>query len=165
MKLHKKRLKWIIIAATLITLLIWTWFLYSVIKCILPFDISQDYRKIKGIDNIVFATNWEHQCYKRCFWGLKKTENFQDNFTDIFMEPDDSISELMNFIDTDNEIFKSVYSPDKNYILYCEIDYDYYHSGITDDEYCYYRVYEIKTDTVVTIYQGYRKWYDFCWVD
>ncbi|MBD5555844.1 MAG: hypothetical protein HDQ95_11040 [Roseburia sp.] len=43
--------------------------------------------------------------------------------------------------------------------------YDYKNTGITDDEYCYYRVYEIETGKNITIYQAYRAWYNLFWFD
>ena len=47
-----------------------------------------------------------------------------------------------------------VLSPDGNYILYVQSIYR--GSGVTDDEDVYYRVYDIKNNTVVTIYSGYK---------
>lgn len=161
-----KRLKKLSIGiGIIIGLIVWVWILYSGAKFFLPFDISQDYKTVQDVENIIFEQNWKHQCYKRCFWGLEKIEYPQSNPSEILCESDDSIYELQDHIETDNEIRQSIYSPDKKYILYCEIEYDYNHSGITDDEYCYYRVYEIETDTVVTIYQAYKEWYDLLWVN
>ncbi|MBD5453613.1 MAG: hypothetical protein HDR30_04700, partial [Lachnospiraceae bacterium] len=82
-------------------------------------------------------------------------------------ESDDSLYELLDSIDTENEIRQSVYSPDKKYILYCEKEYNYTKSDMTmtDDEYCYYRVYVIDTKEIITIYQGYREWYDLLWLE
>ena len=148
-----------------ISLIVFVWILYSGTKFLLPIDISQDYKNVQNVENIIFKQNWKQQCYKRCFWGLEKIEYPQSNSSEILCESDDSIYELQDYIETDNEIRQSIYSPDKKYILYCEIEYDYNHSGITDDEYCYYRVYETETDTVVTIYQAYKEWYNLPWVD
>lgn len=146
-------------------LFIFGWILYSLAKFFLPFDISQDYRKVQGIENIVLRRSWGQQYYKRCFWGLKRVEDPQTDYLEICWESDASMYELLDCIDTDNEIRQSVYSPDKKYILYCEIEYDCNKTGITDDEYCYYRVYEIETDKIITIYQAYKEWYDFAWLD
>lgn len=104
------------------------------------------------------AHQFWHYLYKRCFWGLRKISDTQVDHTDICQagaESDDSIIELQNLIKTEHTIDQSIYSPDKKYILYCEIKYG--HQGITDDEYCYYRVYEIETGKMITLYQGYRE--------
>lgn len=162
MKLLKKALKGIAIFAGLI---IFVWLLYSGAKTFLKIDLSQDYLNVQGIENIVFERNGRHQCYKRSFWGLEEIEYSQVNHSDMSYESDDSIYEISDFIDTDNEIRQSIYSPDKRYILYCEIKYDYKNTGITDDEYCYYRVYEIETGKIITIYQAYRAWYNLFWFD
>ena len=146
-------------------LIIGGWILYSGIKFFLPFDISQDYRKVQGIENIIFGRSWGQQCYNRVFWGLQRIEDSQTDYSEICWESDDSMHELLDCIDTDNTICQSVYSPDKKYILYCEIKYNYTKSDITDDEYCYYRVYEIETDKIITIYQAYKEWYDLAWLD
>ena len=146
-------------------LIIWGWILYSGIKFFLPFDISQDYRKVQGIENIIFERSWGQQCYKRVFWGLQRIEDPQIDYSEICWESDGSKYELLDCIDTDNSIWRSVYSPDKKYILYCEIKYNYTKSDMTDDEYCYYRVYEIETGKIITIYQAYREWYNLAWLD
>ena len=161
MKMRIKPLKVIVILAGLALL----WLLFFGVKHFLPFNISQDYLKVHGVENIIFEHNWKHQCYKRCFWGLKKTEYPQVADSDILCESDDSMNKLSDLLDTDNEIHQSVYSSDEKYILYCEIEYNYMKSGMTDDEYCYYRVYDIETDQIITIYQGYREWYDLLWLD
>ena len=163
MNLTKKFLKGILIFAGLI--IIWGWLLYSGAKYFLPFDISQDYQKVQGVENIILRRNRDHQYYQRCFWGLQKFEFTQADDSAICLESDDSMYELLNSIETDNKIRQSIYSPDRKYILYCEIEYDYNKTGITDDEYCYYRVYEIETDKIITIYQAYKEWYDLAWLD
>lgn len=129
-------------------------------------DFSQDYRNIQGVENITLEQNGWHDFYKRCFWGLRRINDTQVDHTDICQsgsESDDSIIELQNLIKTEYAIRQSIYSPDKKYILYCEIKYG--HQGITDDEYCYYRVYEIETGKIFTLYQGYREWYNLSWTD
>ena len=89
----------------------------------------------------------------------------QVNYSDKSFESDDSSYELLDCINTENKIRQSIYSPDKKYILYCEIEYGYNGTGITDDEYCYYRVYEIETGNIITIYQAYREWYNLFWFE
>lgn len=129
-------------------------------------DFSQDYRNIQGVENITLERNGWHDFYKRCFWGLRRINDTQVDHTDICQsgsESDDSIIELQNLIKTEYAIRQSIYSPDKKYILYCEIKYG--HQGITDDEYCYYRVYEMETGKIITLYQGYREWYNLSWAD
>lgn len=129
-------------------------------------DFSQDYRNIQGVENITLEQNGWHDFYKRCFWGLRRINDTQVDHTDICQsgsESDDSIIELQNLIKTEYAIRQSIYSPDKKYILYCEIKYG--HQGITDDEYCYYRVYEMETGKIITLYQGYREWYNLSWTD
>lgn len=163
MNLPKKFLKGILIFTGLI--IIWGWLLYSGAKYFLPFDISQDYLKVQGIENIILRKNWGNQYYKRFFWGLQKFEIRQADYSEICWESDDSMYELLNCIDTDNKVCQSIYSPDRKYILYCEIEYGYNKTGTTDDEYCYYRVYEIETGKIITIYQAYKEWYDLAWLD
>ena len=163
MKLQRKLPKIIIILIGLFLI----WLIFPTFKSFLRLDFSQNYLKIQGVKNIVFEQNWKHQCYKRCFWGLKKMQRPQAAGEDILCESDDSLYELLDSIDTDNEIRQSIYSPDKKYILYCEIEYNYTKSDMTmtDDEYCYYRVYVIDTKEIITIYQGYREWYDLLWLE
>ena len=149
-------------------LVIGVWLLYSGARLFLPFDISQDYRKVQGAETIIFRQSWgleRQQCYKRCFWGLKKTKSPQVDDSEIYWESDASIYELSDCINTDHEMRQSIYSPDRKYILYCEIEYGYHKTGITDDEYCYYRVYEIETGKIITIYRAYKEWYDIAWLE
>lgn len=158
----KQLIKWIkgIVFLAGVIFLIWVFYCFAPF---LPLDFSQDYLKVQGIEDIVFEKNGQEQFYKRCLWGLKKIGTIQSNHQEQYSESDGSIDELMNYIDTDYEIRRSIYSPDKKYILYCEIEYDYSNSGMTDDEYCYYRVYEIETGKIITIYQAYRGWYYLYW--
>ena len=53
-----------------------------------------------------------------------------------------------------------VISPDGSLVLYQEIEY---RSSVTDDEECYYRVLNLVTNEVTTIYSGYREWLGYIW--
>lgn len=53
-----------------------------------------------------------------------------------------------------------VISPDGSSILYQEIKS---RSGMTDDEDCYYRILNLVTNEVTTIYSGYREWLGYIW--
>ena len=160
MKYLVKKIKFIVI------LIILVWLLCRIGKGFLPLDFSQNYRKIPGIENIVFERNgWKEKCYRRCFWGLKGMEDPRVDNPDNLHESDSSLYVLHDLIDTDNVIRQSLYSPDMEYILYCEIEYDHTQSGMTDDEYCYYRVYDIRSGKNTMIYQGYREWYNLFWFE
>lgn len=165
MKLSKRRLGYLVFLAGLFILarlFILVWLFNNGRRL----DFSQDYRNIQGVENITLERNGWHDFYKRCFWGLRRIDDTLIDHTDICQagaESDDSIIELQNLIKTEYAIRQSIYSPDKKYILYCEIKYG--HQGITDDEYCYYRVYEIETGKIITLYQGYREWYNLSWAD
>lgn len=165
MKLSKRHLGYLVFLAGLLILarlFILVWLFNNGRRL----DFSQDYRNIQGVENITLEQNGWHDFYKRCFWGLRRINDTQVDHTDICQsgsESDDSIIELQNLIKTEYAIRQSIYSPDKKYILYCEIKYG--HQGITDDEYCYYRVYEIETGKIITLYQGYREWYNLSWTD
>ncbi len=161
MKQLIKRLKPLAIpAAVLIT----AWLLYQTADLFLPLDLSQDYRSIPGHENIIFERNGWYQYYKRNIWGLKKTGRLRNIESNNSHESDQSREVLISLNVTDNWIRQAVYSPDRQYILYCEIIYDYKHSETTDDEYCYYKVYDIKNGNSVTLYQGYREWYNLFWL-
>ncbi len=129
-----------------------------------PLDLSQDYKDIPGIENIIFQPNGkQNQFYKRTFRGLKQTEA---PTIPISAEDDEAVWEIDAFVDlTENTyICQAIISPDGNYILYCEIKYNYKGTGITDDEYCYYKVFNITTGEVLQIYGGYREWYNLGWL-
>ena len=132
-------------------------------KTILGLDFSLNYHKIEGVENIVFQGNWGNHLYQRCFWGLRKAGDTIEFREQSEPERIRMISELKGYVQTENSIRQAVASPDGKYILYCEIEYNYYRSDMTDDEYCYYRVYEIETGDIVTIYGGYRQWYNLDW--
>lgn len=156
-----KNIVWLTLAV--IAILIALGIVYGGIKTVFGLDFSQSYHKIKGVENIVFQSNWRKHLYQRCFWGLRKvgdTIEFRDQDESERMQ---MVSELKGYVHSENGIRQAVASPDGKYILYCEIEYNYYGTDITDDEYCYYRVYEIETGNIVTIYGGYRQWYDLDW--
>lgn len=138
-------------------------FLAALAKMSFRLDFSQSYRQIEGVENIVFGYGWKGELLQRKFWGLGKAKDAAKFNEHDKEEQQIWIEELKGYIHSDNIIVKAVPSPDGKYILYCEIEYNYYKSDMTDDEYCYYRVYQIETGKIVTIYQGYREWYDLDW--
>lgn len=160
MKRKSKGIIAIIIAAivTPIVALILFWILVFT-----PLDFSQDYKEIPGVENIVFQPNGrQNQFYKRTFWGLERTDA---PATPISSE-DDAVWEIDAFKDLAESISvrQAIFSPDGNYILYCELEYNYTNSGLTDDEYCYYKVFDITTGEVIQIYGGYKEWYNLAWL-
>lgn len=125
-----------------------------------PLCFSQEYRKIEDVENIVFR-RWQDNYYRRFFWGLgtvKVPENLSRNEVGT-----EEIEVLEDVIGEKNEISQAIYSPDGNYILYCEIELGTRDIGLTDDEHCYYRVYNKNTGEVITVYDAYREWYDLYW--
>lgn len=158
MKLPKQRQRYIALFAGLI---ISIWLFNNGARL----DFSQDYRSIQGVKNIILERNGQRYLYKRCFCGLKKIGDTWANHPDTCKqcsESDASSGELYNSINIDNWIRQSIYSPDKKYILYCEIKY-VGTGGTSDEEYCYYRAYEIETGKIITLYQAYREWYNLSW--
>lgn len=161
MKKMSKSIVVIVVAAIVIPiaalLLFWILAFFSL-------DFSQDYKEIPGVENIVFQPNGrKNQFYKRTFWGLERTET---PTTPISSEDNEAVWEIDAFGDLAEQtwIRQAILSPDGNYILYCELEYNYKNTGTTDDEYCYYKVFDIATGEVVTIYGGYKEWYNLGWL-
>ncbi len=164
MKAHIKQKKLMLLLAvpTILTVLCYGCIFFCFAKLGgLPLDFSQDYRTVQGIENIVFLN--KRGCYKRCFWGLKKTDDTVP--ADMPHVSDESEDRLQDLIEIEHTLIQSVYSPNQDYILYCEIDYNHYNSGLTDDEYSYYKVYEMETGKVITVFQGYKNWYNLVWTE
>lgn len=129
-----------------------------------PVDFSQNYREIGGVEGIVFNRNGTQQYYKRTFYGLTPIDQpleFEKYERQSECMPE--IETLQSYISCENEIHQAVISPDGKYILYSEIEYGYMQSGMTDDEYVRYRVYDIENDKIITIYKGYREFYNLGW--
>ncbi len=163
-----KKLKQIVagVIVTLCALLCGMLFIIPVLKLIFHIDFSQDYRQVEGVENIVFQANWNPELYyERCFWGLKRAE-VPEEFAYMQQQADaEGWEECLSseYVNPGNKLEAVVLSPDGNFVLYMEIDYNYKNSGLTDDEYCYYRVYDVKEGTVVTIYEAYQEWYRLMW--
>ena len=120
-------------------------------------DLSQDYRRVDGYENIVFKDPGSDQCFRLCAWGLVKTEDAV-GFVD-HLNPDQSSYEyqlLIKKTDAEN-IWQVVPSPDGKYILYAE-NIDVGQGFSTDEVKVYYRVYSIEDGTSTTIYSGYRQY-------
>ena len=118
-------------------------------------DFSQDYKEVKGYENIVFKDPKSKKCFRLCVWGLVKTESpneFEDH-RDLLSSSEYQL--LVENTDAEN-IWQVVSSPDGKYILYVErINVG---TGVTtDEEKVYYRVYSIDDGTNITIYSGYRQ--------
>lgn len=155
-KRQKTLLIFLIIPFTLCTI-----FLYSSAKKFFHLDFSQNYQEIEGIENIIFCD--QGLLYKRTFWGLKSIGE-PAAFHKTNTEEQKRLREaLQRAINCENTIDSAISSTDKRYILYCEIKYNYKGSGITDDEYCYYRIYDTDTGKITTIYKGYQEWFDLNW--
>lgn len=156
MKKGKKKINAILIAIFSIVVILFV--LYGMILYLSQFhlDLSQEYRSIDGYDNIVFKDNRNTQCFHLCAWGLVKTKN-TDGFAD-HRNPDQASSEYQLIVEKSNaeHVWQVVPSPDGKYILYVEKKYS--GSGITDDEYVYYKVYSVDDGTTVTVYSGYRQY-------
>ena len=142
------------------------WLLATGMKMWFHLDFDPHYRSVPGVESIVFWDNLEKQAYARTFWGLKRVDE-----PSVFSEPDsagqeDAAAVLRERTDRSNDacvIDMALASPDGKYILYRELAYNFYKSDMTDDEYCYYRVFEPETGKIITIYQGYREWFRLAW--
>lgn len=158
-----KRTKRILLALLLLFSIPLLWLLCSGVKMFFHLDFEQSYRTVAGVESIVFWDNWEKQAYARTFWGLKRAVE-----PSVFPMQDAeaqkaAIAALEEAIDCENSIDIAMESPAGNAILYREIEYNHYKSDMTDDEYCYYRVFDTETGQITTIYQGYREWFSLAW--
>ena len=151
----------IIIIVLLILLSPGAIFLFSCAKMFLHIDLSQNYRKVEGVEDIIFCSH--NQLYKRTFWGLKAIDGQMDLTNQDKEEQKARIEELKQFIHCENIIDAAIPSADGRYILYREINANYFKSDMTDDEYCYYRIYDTNTKKIITVYKGYREWFDLSW--
>lgn len=163
---------------------------YPYVKMVFKLDFSQDYRNVPEVEKIVFRDRYS--AYSRGICGLKKTTAEEpsgieekeipawllcsvydisesgkmvvyfdaENSEICICESDGTINDRMK---TDNPVNQIVISPDEDYILYQEIVYDSYGGYSSDEEYCYYRLAKVDTKKIITIYQGYREWYEVSW--
>lgn len=163
----KKKKKIVVLISILIVLIFAGILCYPFLKMVFRLDFSQDYRKIVGAEEIIFQDRTAPgNSYCRGTCGLKrispeKAEELEayDANTDI-CEADGALIEKLR---TENTVEQIVISPDEQYILYQEIEYGYSGGYTSDDEYCYYRVVSVDSGEIVTIYQGYREWYELSW--
>ncbi len=150
----------IVVAAIAVPIIV---ILLGWIVAFFPLDFSQDYKAISGIENVVFQRNGSSNFYKRCFWGLERTDA---PATPISSKDDETVWEIEAFADLAEKtsIRQAILSPDGSYILYCELEYNYKNTGLTDDEYCHYKVFNVDTGEIVQIYGGYKEWYNLDWL-
>lgn len=120
------------------------------IKVIFKLYPSQEYRLIEDTEQIIFweyygkIAYYDYDSDEICFCDM---ENFAEK----------------RFKVSENSIDQIEISPNEKFILYREIVYGYYGNYMMDDEYCYYKILNMDTETVITIYQGYREWYNISW--
>ena len=117
-------------------------------------DFSQDYKDLKGYENIVFKDPKSKKCFRLCAWGLVKTESPNEFEDPRYLLSPSEYQLLVENTDAEN-IWQVVSSPDGKYILYVERIYR--GTGTTDDEDVYYKVYSIEDDKIITIYSGFRQ--------
>lgn len=146
---------WVIILIPVVVFLIFC------AKMFFYIDLSQDYREIEEVENIIFYSH--EQLYKRSFWGLQSIDEQTRPRERDKEEQKALLEELKQMIDCENTVDIAISSTDERYILYREIHYNYYKSDMTDDEYCYYRIYDNDTQRIITIYKGYRQWFNLDW--
>ena len=110
-------------------------------KYVFHLDFSQDYRQVEAVDQIRFWDSWSGKVYERYAFGLRPIGK-QESIP-AAEEP--------------------TLSPDGRYLLFCEIEYGVNGGYSTDEEYCYYRVTDLRSGTRYTIYSGYREWFQVYW--
>lgn len=162
------------------------------LKMALHLDFSQDYRKVQTAGQIRFRDNGSGKVYKRCVWGLRPVERCAESpaeekppvswlDTSVYdvtasgglvvwydWEEDaiflgNAEGEIQKRIDVLYHGEKLAFSPDEKLLLYYEQEWGWSGGGITDDEYCYYRVIDLQDGTQHTIYEGYREWFQVYW--
>ncbi len=161
--------------------------LLPVAQQVFHLDFSQDYRAVDGIGQVVFRDNSRKTAYKRCFWGLKQEadaegleEGNEPSPEGIYASPSGQLrawtdnksrklyvsnmdaSEIKEF-DTDYSVGQIVFSPDDRYLLYKEVEYGIHGGYSTDEEYVYFKVLDLGTGSVVTVFQGYRQFFQVSW--
>ena len=136
--------------------------MYSSVKSHFHFDINLNYQEITGVKDIRFRSNPEKQLYKRTIWGLKQSGQKSSVVKPDVNEQKSLIDEIQNSIG-ETSIDRAVVSPDQNYIVYREIESNYFHLNQSYDQYCYYRGFDRQTGDIQTIYEGYQEWFDLEW--
>lgn len=158
----------------------------------LHLDFSQEYRKVQAAEQIRFRDNWNGKVYRRCVWGLKLVGRCEEDpeeepppvsWLDTSVYDVTASGELVAWYDweedavflgnADGEIQKKfdvmyhgekvTFSPDENYLLFYEQQWNWSGSDMTDDEYCYYRVIDLEDGTQYTIYSAYREYWQVYW--
>lgn len=158
-------------------------------KYVFHLDLSQEYRQVEAIGQLRFWDRWSEKVYIRYPFGLRPIEKREDvpkqekptlawldtsvyDVTDSggqaawYDWKEDKIflgsveGEIQDSFDVSYDCKKLAFSPDGRYLLNYEIEYG---GEITDDEYCYYRVIDLKEGTQYTVYSGYREWLDAYW--
>lgn len=159
-------------------------------KYVFHLDFTQDYRQVDEIGQLRF---WDRsgKVYIRYPFGLRpieKREDVPEQEKPALFWLDTNIYDVMDsgglvalydwrgskiFLgSTDGEVRESfdvaydvkmlAFSPEGRYLLVYEIDY---RGGITDDEYCYYRVIDLEDGVWYTVYAGYREWFRVYWAE
>jgi len=116
-------------------------------------DFNQSYLFINGFENIVLYDS--QNSYQRRIWGLKEIESYEygDNYDSNI------ISQVEEMVDDENWISQACYSPDKEYILYKEVEA----WGPTDDNTYYYKVINVDSKKIRTFYKGPMEDFDIYW--
>lgn len=131
----------VIVLAVLILVLFVDGLAFYGMKYVFHLDFSQDYRQVEAVDQIRFWDSWSGKVYERYAFGLRPIGK-QESIP-AAEEP--------------------TLSPDGRYLLFREIEYGVNGGYSTDEEYCYYRVTDLCSETQYTIYSGYREWFQVYW--
>ena len=126
-------------------------------------NINLNYQEITGVENIRFRSNPSKHLYQRTFWGLEKS-NQKSAYKGFDLDQKELlIDELKNYVNNETLIDRAILSPNQDYIVYREIESNYFNSNESYDEYCYYKIYDRKTKKSQIIYEGYQEWFDLEW--
>lgn len=84
---------------------------YLLANTFLLLDLSQEYRKIPNVENIIFKSNGQNdRYYKRCIWGLCRAE-VPTEFRK-YKSGQHIPKALQDVSDSGNQVRQAVFSPD-----------------------------------------------------
>lgn len=176
----------------LIAIMIAGLLLAAFLRMSLHLNFSQEYRKVQAAEQIRFRDAWSGKVYKRYVLGLKPLGRCEESpeeekppvsWLDTSVYDVTASGELVAWYDweedvvflgnAEGEIQKRIdvmyhgeelaFSPDENYLLFYEQQWNWSGSDMTDDDYCYYRVIDLADGTQYTIYKAYREYWQVYW--
>lgn len=137
--------------------------LFVIICFILYYTKRDSYDALNDQAGMLFK-NYQSESYFKygnsMLFKIEKPSNFNSY---VSSEHTEEIDFVRHHSGKTGNLTQAVFSPDRQYILFSTVVYNYDGSDPENDEYCFYYVMDVNTGKPSLLFKGFRQWYEIDW--